>query len=263
MESLTINAVVLHETLYKESDVILKVLTAEKGVISVSAKGVKSIKSKNKSALQLFCYSELELAYTKDRYVVKSANLIEQFYNVRNDLDAFALACYIAETALHFSSEENDESETLRLVLNSFYALNMKENKKPFWQIKASYEIKLSSVSGFMPQVSFCTCCGNELASLNENENKLYVFSLSEGGVLCADCAKNLSDSTKLMLSNITLEAIKYISASDIKRFLSFKLDDSKIIEFTDFAERYILNLAERRFETLKYYKSLLNQQNL
>ena len=64
---ITCDGIVIRETLYGESDKILTLFTGAYGKITVAAKGVRSIKSKNSSAVQLFCYSYFELVEKNGR----------------------------------------------------------------------------------------------------------------------------------------------------------------------------------------------------
>ena len=86
---ITCDGVVIRETDYKDNDKIVTFLTAEYGKITVLAKGVKSIKSKNSSAVQLFCSSTFEMAEKNGRYTLKSANLLDSFYAVTDNIERF------------------------------------------------------------------------------------------------------------------------------------------------------------------------------
>ena len=87
MTEFTTDAVVLRQADYKESDRILTVLTPERGIITVGAKGVRNIKSKNSAAVQLFSYSELEILQTGSRYTLRTATLKNGFFGLRADLN--------------------------------------------------------------------------------------------------------------------------------------------------------------------------------
>lgn len=261
LQSFTINAVVLRETQYKDNDIIITLLTAEKGIISALARGILNMSSKNRPAIQLFCYSEFEITKHGNRYIVKSANLKELFYNVRCDIEKYAFACYAADAACSLCTEENDETDAFRLVLNTFAALNnVTESAKPVWQIKAAFELKLCAVCGFMPELNMCAECGSVKEDA-ESVREKFIFSLTESSLYCEDCAKGLSDRSMNFskLSYPVLCAMRYISTSPISRFLSFRIADESAPELSDICEKYLLNLAERRFDTLKYYKSLIN----
>lgn len=272
METVITDALILREIPYKDNDRILTVLTPEYGPITVGAKGVRNICSKNSAAVQLFCYSELELIRSGSRYTLKTAYCKESFFGLRADLVRYALACYISETASFFCKEGNDESDAFRLLLNTLFATN-KGDEKPLWQIKAAYELKLCSVCGFMPELNACAYCGRPATDFGTPDDafsgNLYTFSLSESALVCNNCLTEAAPTqaadyniprtpSVCKLSRSALMAARYVTAAPISRFLSFRLAESDAVGFVNFCEQYLLYTAERHFDTLKYYKSLL-----
>lgn len=269
MADFTVKGVVMRETVYKETDSVVTILSAERGIITAFARGVYKALSKNRPAVQLFCYSEFEIAENGGRSIIKSASLIEQFYNLRNDPEKYALACYIAETANFFGTSENDETELLRLVLNAYAALDVPgiTVAKPLWLIKSAYELKLCCVCGFMPELYGCFACGRATDDEPKDENDSfsvrgkYTFSLSEGSLFCEKCVgRAISHEERTFFTRFSesvLLAARFIAGSAINRFTSFKLSEESAVELADFTEKYLLFVAERGFETLKYYKAL------
>ena len=65
MEELETKGLVISEVRTGEADKILTLLTAEHGKITVSGKGVASLKSRHMPATQLFSYSSFNLKKTK------------------------------------------------------------------------------------------------------------------------------------------------------------------------------------------------------
>lgn len=270
MPAFTVKGVVLKETIYRETDSFLTILTAERGIISAISRGIFKLSSKNRPAAQLFCYSEFEITERGEYLTLKSAALCEQFYNVRIDPEKYALACYIVETANFFCTAGNDETDPLRLVLNALYALNMPTAypTKPLWLVKAAYELKLCSVCGFMPELNVCSRCGRAVGDCQSTPGGefairgRYTFSLAEGSLFCGKCAGNaISHQERLFFTQISrtvLLAVQFIAECPINRFTSFKISEEHEAELADFAEKYLLFVAERGFETLKYYKKLV-----
>ena len=70
MADLIVTAVVLNSIDYKEKDKLVKLFTAETGVISAVLKGVKSANSKLKFACQPFCFAEFELVKKGEFYTI-------------------------------------------------------------------------------------------------------------------------------------------------------------------------------------------------
>lgn len=273
MEAFTIDAVVLKEVKYKEADAIVTLFTREKGIISAMAKGIYRQNSKNRPAIQLFCLGEYEITNTKSGYLIKTATLKEQFFKLRQMPEYYALACYFAETVMALCTSENDETDAFRLVLNTFSVLNSPTLPKSLWQIKSAFELKLCCVCGFMPELDACVLCSALEEETLENSpekgfsyNGKYVFSMSESSLVCNACYTSAitrnNSGVFVTLSRASLYAARYIAASAVERFLSFKISDTDAAEFADFTEKYMLFVAERGFSTLKYFKVLESQSN-
>ncbi len=89
--------VVLRETETKEADKILTLLTADRGKISVIARGVRRKSCKYAACAQQLAYSEWTLYQKGDWYYANEGATIELFNGLRTDLEALALGCYFAE----------------------------------------------------------------------------------------------------------------------------------------------------------------------
>ena len=78
-----LTGLVLRTTEYKESDLILNILTREQGLISAKARAVRTNRSHNKGACQLLCYSEFTITDYKGFSAISEANAIEMFPELR------------------------------------------------------------------------------------------------------------------------------------------------------------------------------------
>jgi len=254
-----IDGVVIREVTINEGDKLLTVLTGSLGKITVKARGVKNIKSKNSPGTQIFCYSELELSERSGRYTLKTASVKDSFFGIRSDIGKYALACYFADIVSAVTTENNDEEQVLRLLLNALYALSNKEIF-PLWHIKGAFELKLMVLSGFMPELFGCGMCGKDIT-----EQQTVLFSFREGYAVCGDCEENVKKTTGRSLpfccqmTQPVLYAMRYVSQSEISKFLSFRLDEDTGAEFAFICENYLINQVERSFDTLRFYKSMQN----
>ena len=115
-----VKGLVIRTTDVKESDRIITVFTEEMGVISALARGARSLKSRKMSSTMQFCYSRFLLTKRGEYYHVKEAELIENFFDIRRNIEGIALAGYIAEVLSDVTVAEA-ERELLRLSLNSLY----------------------------------------------------------------------------------------------------------------------------------------------
>ena len=77
---------------YGERDKLITVLTADRGVITVSAKGALKLTASFSRCTQLYAYSNLTLYEKNGFYTLLEGGLIASFFSLSENLDCFALA---------------------------------------------------------------------------------------------------------------------------------------------------------------------------
>ena len=254
---ITCDGVVIRETEYGESDKIVTFLCAEYGKITVMAKGVRSIKSKNSSAVQLFCASSFEMVEKNGYYTLKTATVNDSFYSVRDNIERFALASYLADVCNTVCAENNDEREMLRLLLNCFYAMSHLKDV-PLWRVKCAFEMKCMQLNGLSPELSECMECARPAVDSATDEGD-YLFSPVDGGFICPDCLLQYGEKNTVPIGVYTVDALLYLLSSPQSRMLRFPLPEepSVIYELSNLCERYLSVQTSKRFETLSFYKSV------
>ena len=241
---LTTRGLVLRTTEYKETDRILTVLTAEDGLLTLKARGVRSNRSKLKGACQLLTYAEFTVSEARGFRFISEATAIEMFAGLRNDIVLLALSSYFAQLAEVLSQEDAASPALLSLILNALYALS--KLQKPPRLVKAATELRLAAIAGYQPELSGCCVCGNP-----EPDR----FSIADGTLECAVCRSG--DGVRMPLSPASLAAMRYILSCPEKKLFSFAISGAAEKELCDAAESYLLTQLERSFYTLDFYKSL------
>ena len=239
----TTKALVLREVKYKEADRILTLFTADNGKITAKARGALRKGSRTAAATQQLTWSDMTLFFNKGKWTVNEASVIEAFDGLKADIVSFALGSYFAECAEALSVEDQRDPELLRLTLNSLYALSraLHDPRK----IKAAFELRLMSLSGYRPSVERCAVCGAE-----EPEDP--VLDLIDGRLFCRKCCRRGSVVT---LGNGSLAAMRAVLEAPPKQLFSFELPEEALVDLAYAAENYLLTQTERSFGTLDYYK--------
>ena len=106
MDYLTTRGLVLRTTEYKETDRILTVLSADHGLLTMKARGVRSNRSKLKGACQLLTYAEFTVGEAHGFSSIAEATAIEMFPELRTDIVLLSLASYFAQLAEVLSQED-------------------------------------------------------------------------------------------------------------------------------------------------------------
>lgn len=239
---------IIKETNIGENDKLLVILTHEHGIIRAFADGVRRMKSKNSAATSLLCYSNFTLYQNKDTYKISDSSPIELFFDLRYHLEELSLAQYFCDMALRLTPEEYEPSEILRLVLNSLHFLS--KQAKPLELIKVVTELKMISLAGFMPDLTVCDGCDEEV--------NLPYFSLTEGNLFCPDCAKSQKDI--VTLNPTILAAMRHIIYSPFEKIYSFEIPMEDMKALSSITERYVAVQSEHHYKTLDFYLSLKTQ---
>lgn len=238
---------VLRETVTRDADKILTVLTPDRGRLSVIARGARRKGSRVAAACQLLAYSEMTL-YEKGRWtMLDAADTIELFDGLRQDLTALSLAAYFAELTEAVSDGSGD---VLPLLLNALYALSAL--KKPPQLVKPAFQFRLMALAGYEPMADGCALCG---APQPENP----MLDVVHGVVHCGKCREKGGLSLPLTASG--LAALRYVLYGDPRRLYSFSLPPEGLRALNHAADDYVSAQLERSFRTLDYYKTILPQE--
>jgi len=244
---IVIRGIVLRETETKEADKILTLLTAERGKISVIARGARRKSCKYAACAQSLVFSEWTLYQKGNWYYANEGATIELFNGLRNDLDAMSLGFYFAELTEAVTSEEVPASELMRHLLNGLYALSALH--KPPALVKAAFELKLLCLAGYEPLVDSCAYCGTL-------EPQQPLLDVVQGVLRCRSCGVKES-ALSMPLCRDSLLALRHIVYGDPKRLYAFKLGADALRRISDAAEAFTAAQLERGFKTLDFYKSL------
>jgi DNA repair protein RecO (recombination protein O) len=145
MSHRTVVGMVARAVEYKESDLILTVLTADEGRLTVSARGARRHLSPHAAASQALCCSRMVLSEYRERFTLKEAEVLETFSALREDLASLALACYIADLAQTMAPE----GDMFHLAVSALTAL-CRKNRPPAL-IKAAFEMRALCEAGLDP----------------------------------------------------------------------------------------------------------------
>lgn len=247
----TVTGVIIRDIQLGDNDKIITVLTREIGLIEVTCKGAMKITSKASSAIGLFMFSKLCVNMSKNRYYLNSAEPINTFYNIRLDVEKFALASYFAEIIRYSVLFEQPCDIITRLLLNALYFLD--NGKVEHRMIKPIFELRFMCELGHLPALLGCYEC-------NCYEAEVMYFNLHNGRLICEHCSKVGEITNIVAISPKILESIRYISLIDYKDLFKIKLSVPDRQRLSEITEEYTRLQLSKSFKTLDFYKSILLQ---
>ena len=176
-------AIILKKQEYREKDELITALSKDQGRITVVARGVLSLQSKNASSLLPGSTSELVFNTEGKRALyslARSSFMVSRAY-LLNDLEKSTCFQVIAEIIDHLTSGmEEDPKANYELTAWALDALK-DHDPKLVLSLFISNALKLF---GIEPYVDGCVSCGDP---------HVIAFSVEEGGFICPACAEKLN----------------------------------------------------------------------
>ena len=102
-------------------------------------------------------------------------------------------------------------------------------------------------LAGYMPQLVGCKKCG-------AFESESMYFDTRTGEMFCEKC--QTAARLKQMNAGV-VRAMRHICLSDPSKIFSFTLPPEALCVLSQISEAYILNMTNRNFKTLSFYKTM------
>lgn len=262
MKHFSADSLILRSVERGDHDRLITVLCADYGKFYAIVKGAGSIHRREVAATEPYTWSNIEYYEKNGVKWVKNASSKESFAGLRYDMDKLFLAAYIAEVAAELSDEREPAGEILPLALNTLHMLSSTEGEND--RIKGAFELRAACIAGFLPELSHCHACGEEISANG-------YLDVMNGAYLCAPCLSKrtalaplpevdeMGERTLLCpLSAGSAAALSYVSTAPAKRVFAFRItNEREQSEFSRAAEAYLLHHLERGFSSLEGYKKL------
>ncbi|MBQ1326199.1 MAG: DNA repair protein RecO [Solobacterium sp.] len=174
------DGIVLKQSDYRDSAVLLQVLTREYGLLSFTAKGARKLTSHNALHILPFTESEFLFDYKEGRtlFPLKSSHTGKMFRHVHEDLEAGAAAGVMGELLTRVMDTEQDDS-VYDLLLD---ALELLEKGADSALVLDVFLARMLSILGTAPQVDCCAVTG---------DTRVAAISVRDGGFISESVARS------------------------------------------------------------------------
>ncbi len=212
MSSEKVRGIIIRENISGEADKFLTIFTKDRGKISVFAKGARNTKSKFLASSSLFTYADFIIRTATKTPTLISADVIESFYNIRNDLLAAAYASYFTEFIDKTIIENVVDNNALLLLLKALQRMS-KESSEPRI-IGLVFQIRLLDILGYKPD-------GKILSSLSETSRSAAEYMLSSP----------LSTVFNIKINTEYIAELEYFIEKYIEYYINISFKSYKIIK--------------------------------
>jgi DNA repair protein RecO (recombination protein O) len=220
MNTFKARGLILREYEAGESDKRLSLLCKGRGRILVYAKGAKKPKSKFLAASQMFTYGDFILAEGRQFFSLSQAEIITNFYPIRQDYNSLCHAQYLLEICEKTIPDNTPCDDLLRLLLKTLQHISKKQADISEKQAVLVFMFRFFLFYGLAPDMSNCVVCGAEL------KEGASVFC--DEGLVCKRCQVN---KVRMKISPVAAAALAYILGSDINTAFMFKAEEQVLKE--------------------------------
>lgn len=146
IRSYKLQAFILKRTNFSEADRLVTIFSRQHGKLKLIAKGIRKPTSRKKGHLELFALTKLQVAKTKSIDIITEAATIENFPNLRKNLNRVRIAYLLTELVDKLTVQKQEQVEIFDLLQSSLTILNSQSAPSDF--IK-NFEIQLLELIGF------------------------------------------------------------------------------------------------------------------
>ncbi len=217
-------ALVLKKTDRGEADQIITFYTKEFGKLQILGKAIRKIKSKLKSATELFYLTEIEFIQGRTFKTLTDAREISSFRSFRDDFEKMRAAFKISGVADKKIVGEEPDKNLWRLLIESFKRLD--SSSFSGFLIYHYFAWNFLSSSGYQVDFNKCALCG-------ENLNHSLFFD-PEQGFSCSKCSQGKRISTE------AFKVIRLLAEKDWEMLKRIKISKEVKEEIAEITEDFI-----------------------
>ena len=236
-----VTGIIVNETNYGETSKILNVITKEKGLISVMAKGCKNLKSPLRSVSSKLTYGTFIIYYKENKIsTLKEVSVLDDFKNLKKDITSISYAAYMLELSEGVIKQNNDP-RIFDLLIQSLKKID--EGFDPL-VIMNILELKYLEFLGVMPIIDSCAMCGKKTG--------IVTLSSYRGGYVCKDCYTN-----ETMVSDKTIKLIRMFYYVDISKITKLDISPKSKNEINLFLDDYYSRYTGLYLKSKSFIKNL------
>ena len=232
----------------KESNRLIRVLTAEHGILRAIAPGAAKSGSRFAVAAQPLMLCDYIFTLSHDFFYMKEAEIIFAFRNIMEDIVRLTAAAHILEIAGDISFDREGASLLYPLLLYTLHDLDRKE--RDYRLTVSIFEWKATDISGFSADISGCDCSETDLP-------KLIAFSFDSCRLFCSKTACLRRAGRFQPVGIGTIQALRYIYGSENENLFTFQVSDTILSEMTELTRRFLSERLEKRYTKLDMLKDI------
>lgn len=234
--------IVLRQQVLGEADLVLTLLTPDRGKLRAIAKGVRRLSSRKAGHLDLFMRADVLLSLGRNLDIISEAQTLDSYRAVREDLLRSSYASYCVELLDRFTPDGETNHALYWLLADTLSRLSGSGNLA---LTARHYELHLLDLVGFRPELERCLGRGEQVQPEDQH------FDPLAGGVLCPRCGSQRRGARPISVDVLRLMRFLQRSPYNAVQNLCLRPDVAADLERTQL--RYITVQLERQLKSVDF----------
>lgn len=215
--------ILITERSYSETSKIVTILTEELGLLSLIAKGAKTLKSSLRNVTTKLTYGTFHIRYKeKGLSVLLSVDIIDNLKEIKKDITKISYASFLLDLSEQVIKHSQHRG-VFSLLRDSLLKINQQFDPQIISNI---LELKYLDYLGVMPILDECSICGSK--------QSIVTLSVDKGGYLCKNCYTN-----EKVLNEKTIKLIRMFYYVDISKISKLEIHEESKQEINEFLDLY------------------------
>jgi DNA repair protein RecO (recombination protein O) len=247
-------AIILRRTLYGDADLILTLLTPERGKLSVVAKSAKKSVKRFGGVLEILTAIDAVCQVPVRRRgglpVLQEATSAQPFPSIRSNVIRMAYGSFWAELVCEWTEAGVAQPQIYTLLETTLAALD--DGRIDGGPLSIIFLMRFLDSSGFRPRLDQCIRCG---LSLDRMPGGRVVVDIEGGGLLCGDCGPAARRS--ITLAKGTVKQLLWVREGDFRQAVRIRFGPRPLSEGQTFLEGFVPYHLGRPLKSLAFLHRL------
>lgn len=239
MDPFNCRGLIIRSNEYKDKDRLLSVLTADRGLITICAKGVAKPNSSLGCFSMPYMLCDFVVSVSHGYYYLKDASIIESNSKIMESLEQMTVAAHISSCLMDCTLQSENAREAYELAVYAYYMLA--NNKDKYLLIYSAFNWRLLTIAGFTVLYDL----DDPLYKANGDRQGRYMINISGGS------SDKQSRSFNRLLEEPAVRALNFFATCDLKRMFTSSADKKTEEELRDFTTDYLSVHFEKMYDSL------------